>query len=111
MNSQASKKPITMVTAQGESHKTKSMSKPNASLLDQYSLDEIIAVKISRFIDQIAPYYPENVHGLIMSKAEKPLLEEILKRTGGNQLQAARILGINRNTLRKKIKTYKLLGY
>jgi two-component system nitrogen regulation response regulator GlnG len=34
---------------------------------------------------------------------ERPLLEFILERTSGNQLRAAQILGINRNTLRKKI--------
>ncbi|NRA64342.1 MAG: hypothetical protein HRU19_07650 [Pseudobacteriovorax sp.] len=41
-----------------------------------------------------------------MSKVEKPLLVQILRRVGGNQVQAAKILGINRNTLRKKIKHY-----
>jgi Fis family transcriptional regulator len=39
---------------------------------------------------------------------EKPLLVQILRRVGGNQVQAAKILGINRNTLRKKIKQYGL---
>ena len=34
---------------------------------------------------------------------EKPLIEVVLERVGGNQLHAARMLGINRNTLRKKI--------
>jgi Fis family transcriptional regulator len=43
-----------------------------------------------------------------MSKVEKPLLIQILRRVGGNQVQAAKILGINRNTLRKKIKLYGL---
>lgn len=90
---------------------TEKLKKSSSPLLDQYSLDEIISIKVSRFIDQVAPYYPENIHGLIMAKAEKPVIEEILKRTGGNQLQASKILGINRNTLRKKIKTYKILGY
>lgn len=40
----------------------------------------------------------------IMGIVEKPLLEHILERTNGNQLKAARILGINRNTLRAKIR-------
>ncbi|MFC1674401.1 helix-turn-helix domain-containing protein [Candidatus Omnitrophota bacterium] len=37
---------------------------------------------------------------------EKPLIERILEKTDGNQLRAARILGINRNTLRSKIKKF-----
>ena len=40
----------------------------------------------------------------IMSKVEKPLIEHALERTDGNQIKAARVLGINRNTIRAKIK-------
>ena len=76
--------------------------------LDKYSMEEVVELKISRFLDQIGTFYPENVHELIMSKLEKPLLIQILRRVGGNQVQAAKILGINRNTLRKKIKFYGL---
>jgi len=39
-----------------------------------------------------------------MEKIEKPLLEYVLEQTEGNQLKTARILGINRNTLRSKVK-------
>ena len=74
--------------------------------LDKYSIEDVVELKISRFLDQIGTFYPENIHELIMSKVEKPLLIQILRRVGGNQVQAAKILGINRNTLRKKIKLY-----
>ena len=77
-----------------------------ATELDKYSLEAIVEVKISRFLDQIGTYYPEDLHALIMRKVEKPLVGQILKRTGGNQVHAAKILGINRNTLRKKMKMY-----
>lgn len=40
----------------------------------------------------------------ILAKVEKPLIEHVLERTEGNQLKAAKILGINRNTMRSKIK-------
>jgi len=40
----------------------------------------------------------------ILETVERPLLEQALERTAGNQLEAARILGINRNTMRSKIK-------
>ena len=74
--------------------------------LDKYSIEDVVELKISRFLDQIGTFYPENVHEIIMSKVEKPLLVQILRRVGGNQVQASKILGINRNTLRKKIKLY-----
>ena len=44
------------------------------------------------------------LYKLIMQAIEKPLLEHTLERTEGNQLRAARILGLNRNTIRSKIK-------
>ena len=74
--------------------------------LDKHSLEAIVELKISRFLDQIGSYYPEDLHSLIMKKVEKPLLGQILRRTGGNQVHASKILGINRNTLRKKMKIY-----
>ena len=40
----------------------------------------------------------------ILETTEKPLIEHVLERTHGNQLEAARILGINRNTIRAKIR-------
>ena len=49
-----------------------------------------------------------HLHELVITGIEKPLLEMVLKETNGNQTQAANILGINRNTLRKKIKEYNL---
>jgi len=44
------------------------------------------------------------VYKTVIEAIEKPLLESILEKTDGNQLKAARILGINRNTIRIKIK-------
>ena len=77
-----------------------------AARLDRHSLEAIVELKISRFLDQIGSFYPDDLHDLIMRKVEKPLLSQILRRTGGNQVHASRILGINRNTLRKKMKLY-----
>lgn len=45
-----------------------------------------------------------NIHKAILEAIEKPLIEHTLEQTDGNQLKAARILGINRNTMRAKIK-------
>jgi two-component system nitrogen regulation response regulator GlnG len=46
---------------------------------------------------------PNEVYRRVLERVERPLLETVLKRTGGNQIRAAALLGINRNTLRKKI--------
>ncbi len=47
-----------------------------------------------------------NVHDMVISSVEKPLLEVVLAHTEGNQTHASEILGINRNTLRKKMQHY-----
>ncbi len=46
---------------------------------------------------------------MVMARVEKPLLEVVLHHAGGNQTRAADLLGVNRNTLRKKMKQYQLL--
>lgn len=49
-----------------------------------------------------------NVHEMVMGCVEKALLTEILNRAGGNQTLAAEMLGMNRNTLRSKLKLYSI---
>jgi two-component system nitrogen regulation response regulator GlnG len=46
---------------------------------------------------------PHDLFSEMLARVERPLLETVLARTGGNQLRAAALLGINRNTLRKKL--------
>lgn len=77
-------------------------------VLDTQSFERVVELKIARFLEQVGDFFPDNLHALFMNKTEKPLIQLVLQRTGGNQVHAARILGINRNTLRKKIKIYDL---
>jgi len=70
------------------------------SLKDLVSLkDKIIELEDSLYNEKKGILYKS-----ILEVIEKPLLEHILERTEGNQLKAARILGLNRNTIRAKIK-------
>ncbi len=52
---------------------------------------------------------PGDLYDLVMGEVEEPLFKAVMDYTHGNQSQAAGILGINRGTLRKKLKTYSLL--
>ena len=61
--------------------------------------DRVIELENSWFNEKKGLLYKS-----ILAEIEKPLIEHILERTEGNQLKAARILGINRNTMRAKIK-------
>jgi DNA-binding protein Fis len=67
----------------------------NASTLQ----DQIVGLLESIYADKRGDIYKA-----ILDAVEKPMIEYILARTEGNQLKAARILGINRNTMRTKIK-------
>jgi len=49
---------------------------------------------------------PGAIYDMVIACVEKPLLEAILNHTQGNQTRAAEILGLNRNTLRKKMKSH-----
>lgn len=51
---------------------------------------------------------PENLHELIMSEVERPLIETVLAHAAGNQSRAAAYLGITRTTLRNRIRRYGL---
>ncbi|MBC7755991.1 MAG: Fis family transcriptional regulator [Bdellovibrio sp.] len=51
---------------------------------------------------------PHAIYDMVLGCVEKPLLEYILNHVGGNQSKAAEILGLNRNTLRKKMAEYYL---
>ncbi|HNP36346.1 MAG TPA: DNA-binding transcriptional regulator Fis [Woeseiaceae bacterium] len=52
---------------------------------------------------------PGDLYDLVMGEVERPLFKAVMDYTDGNQSQAAGILGINRGTLRKKLKTYSLI--
>jgi Fis family transcriptional regulator len=52
---------------------------------------------------------PEKVYELVMAEVELPLIEATMEYTNGNQSQAAKILGINRGTFRKKLLHYGIL--
>ncbi len=53
---------------------------------------------------------PHGVYEMVMNCVERPLLQAVLTRVDGNQTHAAEMLGINRNTLRKKMKTHGIKG-
>ena len=52
---------------------------------------------------------PGDLYELVIGEVERPLLKAVMDYTHGNQSQAAGILGINRGTLRKKLRTYSLI--
>ncbi len=71
---------------------------------ENITLENLIDKRISKFISSINNDVTKmNVYDDFMKTVEKPLIENILDYTRGNQIKASSILGLNRNTLRKKI--------
>jgi two-component system, NtrC family, nitrogen regulation response regulator GlnG len=71
--------------------------------VDQLSLEELIRHKLEDYFRRTEGVDVDNLYSLVIERIERPLIELTLKKTRGNQIRAAQILGINRNTLRKKI--------
>ncbi len=72
--------------------------------LSRFGLEDLVRAKLRTFLSRIKGYHVEDLHAQVISQVERPLVELVLEQTRGNQLQAAKVLGINRNTLRKKIR-------
>ena len=64
---------------------------------------------IDYFLEQLDGASCTDLHSLVISQVEEPLLRAVLEATGGNQSRAAAMLGLNRGTLRTKLKHYKLI--
>ncbi|OGQ14078.1 MAG: hypothetical protein A3B70_05435 [Deltaproteobacteria bacterium RIFCSPHIGHO2_02_FULL_40_11] len=73
--------------------------------LKDLPLEELVHQKLESFIEQIQGYDVNDLYPVVLERVERPLIQLVLKKTRGNQVRAASMLGINRNTLRKKINT------
>ncbi len=62
------------------------------------------------YFNRLNGHKPGDLYQLVLGEVEKPLFEAVLDYTNGNQSEAAEILGINRGTLRKKLRSYNLLN-
>ncbi len=73
-----------------------------------YRLDDYLESKIGEFVRAMREGSAKNLHATLIKAVERPLLVRVLRETNGNQIQAAELLGMNRNTLRKKLKEFKI---
>ena len=73
------------------------------------SLGTLTDEALRGYLATLNGHRPADLYRLVMSEVERPLFRNVLEYAGGNQSEAAEILGINRGTLRKKLVAYKLL--
>ena len=68
-----------------------------------------VTSSVRDYLAQLDGQLGSDVYVMVLAEVEAPLLEEIMTYTRGNQTKASRMLGLNRGTLRKKLKQYGLL--
>jgi Fis family transcriptional regulator, factor for inversion stimulation protein len=71
-------------------------------------LSQAITESLDEYFVNLDGQPPHAIYEMVLNCVEKPMLEYILDKVGGNQSKAAEVLGINRNTLRKKMALYHL---
>ncbi len=79
-----------------------------AEFNDQDSIRSCIRLALAEYFNTMDGHATSGLYDLVLQEVEQPLLESVMRYTEGNQTKAAEILGINRGTLRKKLKQYRL---
>jgi Fis family transcriptional regulator len=77
--------------------------------MSRHEIDDCIRSSVERYFKDLRGTEPHALHELFLGAAERPLLDVVLNHAQGNQSKAAEWLGINRNTLRRKLLDHKLL--
>jgi Fis family transcriptional regulator len=72
-------------------------------------IEEVVRHSLETYLGDLRGTEPDNLHDMMVRVMEKPLLEVVMQHTDHNQSRAAQWLGLNRNTLRKKLLDHKLL--
>lgn len=76
--------------------------------MKKYDLNTCIQDALDEYFKNLDGQQPNAVYDMVLQSVEKPLLEYVMKHASGNQSKAAEILGVNRNTLRKKLQQYQI---
>jgi Fis family transcriptional regulator len=77
--------------------------------MSKKDIDDCIRHSVEQYFRDLRGAEPGALHELFLGAAEKPLLDVVMRHAEGNQSKAADWLGINRNTLRRKLQGHKLI--
>jgi Fis family transcriptional regulator len=72
-------------------------------------IEEVVRDSLETYFRDLRGIEPDNLHDMLVRVVEKPLLEVVMQHAANNQSRAAEWLGLNRNTLRKKLLEHKLI--
>jgi Fis family transcriptional regulator len=77
--------------------------------MSRKNLEACVRDTLEQYFRDLRGAEPHSVHEMVMNAVEKPLLDVVMQQAEGNQSKAAEWLGINRNTLRRKLLDHKLI--
>ena len=77
--------------------------------MSQHDLGQCVINALEQYFRDLDGEKPRAIYDMVLKSVEKPMLEVVLAKAGTNQTLAAEMLGINRNTLRKKLTEHQLL--
>lgn len=78
------------------------------SVINENEIACCVRKAVDGYLNDLDGEKPCPIYSMVMQSVEKPLIELAMKHANGNQTLAADLLGINRNTLRNKIKQFKI---
>ncbi len=70
---------------------------------------DCVRINLESYLRDLGGSEPDRMYEMLICAVEKPLLEIVMQRADHNQSKAAQWLGLNRNTLRKKLVEHKLI--
>ncbi|MBJ7380662.1 MAG: Fis family transcriptional regulator [Polynucleobacter sp.] len=76
---------------------------------NKHPVTESIEVNLQRYLEDLKGTPPSDIYQMVIGVVEKPMLELVMRHANQNQSLAAQYLGLNRNTLRKKLIEHQLL--
>jgi Fis family transcriptional regulator len=81
----------------------------NTNKENENTLSQHVKVALDNYFNNLDGQHTTNLYEMVIKEIEKPLLESVLAYNNNNQSLAAKILGLSRGTLRKKMQKYELL--
>ena len=77
--------------------------------MSKKQIEECVRSSLEAYLKDLRGAEPDGIYDMLVEAVEKPMLEVVMRHTRNNQSKAAQWLGLNRNTLRKKLTLHKLI--
>lgn len=98
-----------VLTPNFKEHSTEDKSVKASTIPESQTIKDCVAAALHQYFSQVDEKDVSDIYEMVLAEVEAPLLEAVMQYTRKNQTKASKILGLNRGTLRKKLKQYDML--